>query len=449
SGPPASSIAITSNPSMRAYEILQKKRDGGELSGKEIEGFVQGFLSGEIPDYQVSAFLMAVYFRGMTAEETTALTLAMVRSGETLDLSAIRGTKVDKHSTGGVGDKTSLVLIPLVAAAGAPVAKLSGRGLGHTGGTLDKLESIPGFTTELSAEAFVSQVNTIGCAIAGQTADLVPADKKLYALRDVTATVDSIPLIAASVMSKKIAAGSDGIVLDVKTGSGAFMKSLDGSRELAKTMVAIGNEAGRRTVAVISDMDQPLGYAVGNALEVREAIETLAGEGPDDLRELCVALGAQMLVLAGITRSLEDAGAILERLLSDGRALDKFKEMIRAQRGDPACVDDPERLPQAPMSLPVPAPSAGVVTGIDAERIGLAAMRLGAGRAKKEDTIDPAVGIVLKKKVRDQVSKGEALAQIQAAHKDWAEQALALIQAAYSIGRTPPRTRPLIHEIVT
>ena len=434
---------------MYAYELIQKKRDGGALSAEEIDGLVQGFVSGTVPDYQMSAFLMAVFFRGMTAEETTALTLAMVRSGETLDLSAIRGTKVDKHSTGGVGDKTSLVLIPLVAAAGAPVAKLSGRGLGHTGGTLDKLEAIPGFTTELSAEAFIQQVNEIGCAIAGQTADLVPADKRLYALRDVTATVDSIPLIAASVMSKKIAAGSDGIVLDVKTGSGAFMKSLDGSRDLAKIMVAIGRQAGRRTVALISDMDQPLGHAVGNALEVREAIETLAGEGPDDLRELCVALGAQMLVLAGVTGSLKDAGAILVRLLSDGRALDKFREMIRAQGGDPACVDDPERLPQAPVSMPVSASSTGVVTAIDAERIGLAAMRLGAGRAKKEDIIDPAVGIVLRKKVRENVNRGEALVQIHAGDRGRAEQALALVQAAYTIGRTPPPTRPLIHESIT
>jgi len=432
-----------------AYELIQKKRDGGALSAEEIDGLVQGFVSGTVPDYQMSAFLMAVFFRGMTAEETTALTLAMVRSGETLDLSAIRGTKVDKHSTGGVGDKTSLVLIPLVAAAGAPVAKLSGRGLGHTGGTLDKLEAIPGFTTELSAEAFIQQVNEIGCAIAGQTADLVPADKRLYALRDVTATVDSIPLIAASVMSKKIAAGSDGIVLDVKTGSGAFMKSLDGSRDLAKIMVAIGRQAGRRTVALISDMDQPLGHAVGNALEVREAIETLAGEGPDDLRELCVALGAQMLVLAGVKGSLKDAGAILVRLLSDGRALDKFREMIRAQGGDPACVDDPERLPQAPVSMPVSASSTGVVTAIDAEGIGLAAMRLGAGRAKKEDIIDPAVGIVLKKKVRENVNRGEALVQIHAGDRGRAEQALALVQAAYTIGRTPPPTRPLIHESIT
>lgn len=434
---------------MRAYELIQKKRDGGALTAEEIDGLVQGFVSGTVPDYQMSAFLMAVFFRGMTAEETTALTLAMVRSGETLDLSAIRGTKVDKHSTGGVGDKTSLVLIPLVAAAGAPVAKLSGRGLGHTGGTLDKLEAIPGFTTELSAGAFIRQVNQIGCAIAGQTADLVPADKRLYALRDVTATVDSIPLIAASVMSKKIAAGSDGIVLDVKTGSGAFMKSLDGSRDLAKIMVAIGRQAGRRTVALISDMDQPLGHAVGNALEVREAIETLAGEGPDDLRELCVALGAQMLVLAGVTGSLKDAGAILVRLLSDGRALHKFREMIRAQGGDPACVDDPERLPQAPVSMPVSASSTGVVTAIDAERIGLAAMRLGAGRAKKEDIIDPAVGIVLRKKVRENVNRGEALVQIHAGDRGRAEQALALVQAAYTIGRTLPPTRPLIHESIT
>lgn len=434
---------------MRAYEVIQKKRDGGELTAEEIDGFVQGFLSGEVPDYQVSAFLMAVYFRGMSSAETVGLTLAMVRSGETLDLSAIRGTKVDKHSTGGVGDKTSLVLIPLVAAAGAPVAKLSGRGLGHTGGTLDKLESIPGFTTELSAEAFVSQVNRVGCAIAGQTANLVPADKKLYALRDVTATVDSIPLIAASVMSKKIAAGSDGIVLDVKTGSGAFMKTLDGSRDLAKTMVAIGNEAGRRTVAVISDMDQPLGHSVGNALEVREAIETLAGEGPNDLRKLCLALGAQMLVLAKVTPSEENAEARLGALLSDGSALDKFKDMVQAQRGDPACIDDPERLPKAPVTLPVPALGTGVVASINAERIGLAAMRLGAGRAKKEDKIDPAVGIVLMKKTGEKVSKGEPLAQIHARDQAGVDQTLLLVQAAYTIGHSVPPTRPLIHEIIT
>jgi pyrimidine-nucleoside phosphorylase len=434
---------------VRAYDLIQKKRDGGELAADEIDWLVQGFTSGEIPDYQVSAFLMAVFFRGMSADETAALTMAMVHSGETLDLSAIRGTKVDKHSTGGVGDKTSLVLIPLVAAAGAPVAKLSGRGLGHTGGTLDKLESIPGFTTELSAEAFVSQVNRIGCAIAGQTADLVPADKKLYALRDVTATVDSIPLIAASVMSKKIAAGSDGIVLDVKTGSGAFMKTLEGARDLATTMVAIGNRAGRRTVAAISDMDQPLGYAVGNALEVREAIETLAGEGPEDVRTLCVALGAQMLLLAGITKTEDDAAGRLERLLSGGGALDKFKDMVRAQRGDPASVEHPERLPQAPVTVPVPAPVAGVVTSIDAGRIGLAAMGLGAGRVRKEDKIDPAVGIVLRKKAGGSVSKGEALAHIHARDRGRADQTLPLVQAAYTIGHTAPRARQLIHEIIT
>ncbi|MBI2247923.1 MAG: pyrimidine-nucleoside phosphorylase [Armatimonadetes bacterium] len=434
---------------MRTYELIQKKRDGGELTAEEIEALLKGYLSGEIPDYQMSALLMAVFFRGMTAQETTALTMAMVRSGETLDLRAIRGTKVDKHSTGGVGDKTSLVLIPLVAAAGVPVAKLSGRGLGHTGGTLDKLESIPGFTTELSAEAFVSQVNRIGCAIAGQAADLVPADKKLYALRDVTATVDSIPLIAASVMSKKITAGSDAIVLDVKTGSGAFMKTLDGSRNLAKTMVAIGNAAGRRTVAVISDMAQPLGMTVGNALEVREAIETLRDGGPDDLRELCVTLGAQMLVLAGIAVSEEDAKARLERLLSDGEARAKFREMVRAQKGDPACVDDPERLPKASVIEPAPAPSSGVVVAIDAERIGLAAMALGAGRAKKDDVIDPAVGIVLRKKVRDAVSEGEVLAAVHAADRRRAGEAVARVQAAYAIGRSAPPAGTLIHEIVT
>ncbi|MDQ7842912.1 MAG: pyrimidine-nucleoside phosphorylase [Armatimonadota bacterium] len=433
---------------MRAYDLIRRKRDGGTLSAEELEWLLGGFVRGEVPDYQMSAFLMAVFFRGMTAEETAAFTLAMARSGEQLDLSAIRGVKVDKHSTGGVGDKTSLVLVPLVAACGAPVAKLSGRGLGHTGGTLDKLEAIPGFRTQLSGQQFVAQVNRIGCAIAGQTAELVPADKKLYALRDVTATVDSVPLIASSVMSKKIAGGSDAIVLDVKTGSGAFMKTLEGARELARTMVAIGRQVGRRTVAIISDMDQPLGSAVGNALEVREALDTLRGEGPPDLRELCLVLGAEMLVLAGVAALPEQARARLEGALARGTALAKFREMVKAQGGDPTVVDHPERLPRAPEVAMVPAPEAGTVVAIDAEAIGLAAMRLGAGRATKDDVIDPTVGIVLRKKVGDPVRPGEPLAEIHAGTAARAGGVLEAVQRAYTIAAERPPRRPLVHEVV-
>jgi len=434
---------------MRAYELIQKKRDGGELTAGEISAILAGYVAGEIPDYQMSAFLMAVYFRGMSPRETADFTLAMVRSGETLDLGAIRGTKVDKHSTGGVGDKTSLVLIPLVAAAGAPVAKMSGRGLGHTGGTIDKLESIPGFRTQLDTRAFIDQVNRVGCAIVAATNELVPADRKLYALRDVTATVDSVPLIASSVMSKKIAGGSDAIVLDVKTGSGAFMKTLDGARELAQAMVGIGAQVGRRTIALITDMDQPLGRAVGNALEVAEAIETLRGDGPMDLRELCLELGAQMVTLAGVARSAGEGKDLLMKILDDGSALAKFAQLVDAQGGDRRVVDDSRRLPAAPVRIAVEAPSSGVVAAVDAQALGLAAMGLGAGRATKDDRVDPAVGVVLVRKVGDPVRDGEPLADVHAPDRARAAEAGRRIQAAYRIAARAPASRPLIHGVIT
>ncbi|TMI75175.1 MAG: pyrimidine-nucleoside phosphorylase [Bacillati bacterium ANGP1] len=434
---------------MRAYELIQKKRDGGELTAGEISAILAGYVAGEIPDYQMSAFLMAVYFRGMSPRETADFTLAMVRSGETLDLGAIRGTKVDKHSTGGVGDKTSLVLIPLVAAAGAPVAKMSGRGLGHTGGTIDKLESIPGFRTQLDTRAFIDQVNRVGCAIVAATNELVPADRKLYSLRDVTATVDSLPLIASSVMSKKIAGGSDAIVLDVKTGSGAFMKTLDGARELAQAMVGIGAQVGRRTIALITDMDQPLGRAVGNALEVAEAIETLRGDGPMDLRELCLELGAQMVTLAGVARSAGEGKDLLMKILDDGSALAKFAQLVDAQGGDRRVVDDSRRLPAAPVRIAVEAPSSGVVAAVDAQALGLAAMGLGAGRATKDDRVDPAVGVVLVRKVGDPVRDGEPLADVHAPDRARAAEAGRRIQAAYRIAARAPASRPLIHGVIT
>ncbi|MBY8911941.1 pyrimidine-nucleoside phosphorylase [Bacillus sp. YC2] len=399
---------------MRMVDLIIKKQNGKELTTEEIQFFVKGYTDGSIPDYQASALAMAIFFQDMTDQERADLTMAMVNSGETIDLSAIEGIKVDKHSTGGVGDTTTLVLAPLVAALDVPVAKMSGRGLGHTGGTIDKLEAIEGFHVELSKDEFIKLVNRDKVAVIGQSGNLTPADKKLYALRDVTGTVNSIPLIASSIMSKKIAAGADAIVLDVKTGAGAFMKTDEDAVNLAKAMVRIGNNVGRQTMAVISDMSQPLGYAIGNALEVEEAIDTLRGEGPEDLNELVLTLGSQMVVLAKKAETLEEARAKLQEVMKNGKALEKFKEFLNNQGGDGSVVDDPSKLPQAAYKIDVPAKEAGVVSEIVADEIGVAAMLLGAGRATKEDDIDLAVGIMLRKKVGDKVEKGEALVTLYA-----------------------------------
>ena len=399
---------------MRMVDLIVKKQNGRELTTEEIQFFVKGYTDGSIPDYQASALAMAIYFQDMTDQERADLTMAMVNSGETIDLSAIEGIKVDKHSTGGVGDTTTLVLAPLVAALGVPVAKMSGRGLGHTGGTIDKLEAIEGFHVELSKDEFIKLVNRDKVAVIGQSGNLPPADKKLYALRDVTGTVNSIPLIASSIMSKKIAAGADAIVLDVKTGAGAFMKTDEDAVNLAKAMVRIGNNVGRQTMAVISDMSQPLGFAIGNALEVQEAIDTLRGEGPEDLNELVLTLGSQMVVLAKKAETLEEARTKLQEVMKNGKALEKFKEFLSNQGGDASVVDDPSKLPQAAYKIDVPAKEAGVVSEIVADEIGVAAMLLGAGRATKEDEIDLAVGIMLRKKVGDNVEKGEPLVTLYA-----------------------------------
>ncbi|WP_099351767.1 pyrimidine-nucleoside phosphorylase [Fredinandcohnia onubensis] len=397
---------------MRMVDLIEKKRDGKELTSEEISFVVAGYTNGEIPDYQMSAFTMAVFFKGMTKQEQADFTMAMVQSGDTIDLSGIEGIKVDKHSTGGVGDTTTLVLAPLVASVGVPVAKMSGRGLGHTGGTIDKLESVSGFHVEINNDEFIRLVNQNKVAVIGQSGNLTPADKKLYALRDVTATVNSIPLIASSIMSKKIAAGADAIVLDVKTGAGAFMKDLDDAKELAKTMVDIGNNVGRNTMAIISDMSQPLGFAIGNALEVKEAIDTLKGEGPDDLQELCLVLGSQMVLLAKKANSLEEARGLLEESIKNGKALESFKTFLSSQGGDPSVVDSPDKLPKATYQFEFEAESDGYVSEIVADSIGTAAMLLGAGRATKESSIDLAVGLVLRKKIGDKVSKGESLVTI-------------------------------------
>ena len=403
---------------MRMVDVIEKKRDGKELTTEEIQFFINGYTDGSIPDYQASALAMAIYFQDMTDRERADLTMAMVNSGETIDLSAIEGIKVDKHSTGGVGDTTTLVLAPLVAALDIPVAKMSGRGLGHTGGTIDKLEAVEGFHVEITKDQFIDLVNRDKVAVIGQTGNLTPADKKIYALRDVTGTVNSIPLIASSIMSKKIAAGADAIVLDVKTGAGAFMKTQEDAENLAHAMVRIGNNVNRQTMAVISDMSQPLGFAIGNSLEVKEAIDTLKGEGPEDLTELVLILGSQMVVLAKKAKDLEEARKMLIEVMENGKALEKFKEFLNNQGGDGSVVDNPEKLPQAKYLIEVPAKKSGVVSNMVADEIGIAAMLLGAGRATKEDEIDLAVGLMLRKKVGDAVEKGESLVTIYANRED-------------------------------
>jgi len=433
---------------MRMYDIILKKREGRELTTGEIKHFIAGYTAGDIPDYQASALLMTIYFQGLSDRETVDLTMAMSDSGERAALSAIPGIKVDKHSTGGVGDKTTLVLVPLVAAAGVPVAKMSGRGLGHTGGTVDKLESIPGFKAELEHGKFIEQVSMTGAAVVTQTGHLAPADKKLYALRDVTATVDSIPLIAGSIMSKKIAAGADAIVLDVKVGNGAFMRDIESSFKLARTMVSIGNLAGRRTVALVTGMDQPLGYAVGNALEVKEAVETLRGRGPGDLVELCMALGSVMLLLAGKAGNLETGRKILSDLLVSGKALEKFKDLIAAQEGDPRVTMEDGFLPVATIIEDVPASYTGYVQAVHAGKIGRAAMLLGAGREKKDSPIDLSAGIVLRKKAGDRVVAGETTAVMHTGDKQNLTAIKKIIQKAYEIGEKKPELQPLIYGMV-
>lgn len=433
---------------MRMYDLIVKKRNGEELSTDEINYFVENYTNGSIPDYQASALLMAIYFKKMNMRETVDLTMAMAKSGDMLDLSKIKGVKVDKHSTGGVGDTTSLILTPMVASLGIPVAKMSGRGLGHTGGTIDKLESFKGFSVEMTEEHFMENVNEHKIAIMAPTGKLAPADRKLYALRDVTGTVDNVSLIASSIMSKKIASGADCIVLDVKVGDGAFMKTYEDAKKLANVMVKIGDSVGRKTIAVISDMDQPLGFAVGNALEVREAINTLKGKGPKDLTELCLTLGSNMVVLAGGAKDADEAREKLVNAIKSGAALNKLKEFVKAQGGNAKEVDDPDILPQAKYVVEVPSAREGFVEKINAESIGIAAMKLGAGRATKEDKIDLGVGIVLNKKRGDKVNKGETLAYIYSNDESNIENAKEDILSNYKIVDKYENNIPLIYDII-
>ncbi len=433
---------------MRMYDIIMKKRNGGELSEEEIRFFIEGYTKGEIPDYQVSSLMMAIYFRKMTEKETLALTLAMAESGDFLDLSGIKGIKVDKHSTGGVGDKTSLALAPLVSACGVPIAKMSGRGLGHTGGTIDKLESFPGFSTAISNETFINNVNNIGIAIMGQTADLAPADKKLYALRDVTATVDNMSLIASSIMSKKLAAGADAIVLDVKTGSGAFMKTEEDSFALAEEMVKIGKNAGRKMSAVISDMDQPLGRAVGNAIEVREAIDTLNGKGPSDFTELVYTLGTRMLILGGKASDESDARNKLEKAVSDGSALNRLAQFVKAQGGDDKYVYEPDRLKLATIVTDITSPQDGYISHIDCEEIGICSLMLGGGRETKESEIDLSVGLLLDKKTGDMVKKGDKIATVYSSDENKTGSVIERFLKAYHFSSEKCEKQKLIKGII-
>ncbi len=433
---------------MRMYDVILKKRKGLELTKEEIEFFVQGYTNGEIPDYQASALLMAIFFNKMNKRETTDLTMAMVNSGDKLDLSKINGIKVDKHSTGGVGDKTSICLAPLVASCGVPVAKMSGRGLGHTGGTIDKLEAFKGFSVELDQHQFIDNVNSFDIALAAQTGHLAPADKKIYALRDVTATVDNMSLIASSIMSKKIASGSDAIVLDVKVGDGAFMKTPDDAKELAREMVDIGNNVGRKTIAVISDMDQPLGFAIGNALEVIEAIDLLKGNGPNDLLDLTLTLGSNMLILSGKVDTIEQGRELLMENIKNGKALKKLKEFVKAQGGDETYVDDMNKFPKADYIIEVKSEKDGYVNKIYAEKLGVIAMNLGAGRATKESKIDLSVGIKLNKKRGDKVSKGDIIAHVYANDLDRGEAARKDLLENIVIEEVKGDNLPLIYDIV-
>jgi pyrimidine-nucleoside phosphorylase len=443
-------IQKTSVPqTFRAIDVIRKKRDGVELSRGEIEGLVNAYTKGDIPDYQVSAWLMAVVLKGMTRPETAALTDAMLHSGEVLDLSSLPAKKVDKHSTGGVGDKTSLVLAPLAAAAGIAVPMISGRGLGHTGGTLDKLEAIPGFKVNLPVAEFRRVLEVCGCAMIGQTAEIVPADRKLYALRDVTGTVESPYLICASIMSKKLAEGIDALVLDVKTGSGAFMKSEKDAAFLAELMVETGERMGKKVVALITDMDQPLGNKIGNALEVIEVIEVLRAGGPEDLREVCLELAGWMLHLGSVSSTVAEGKQQSAKLISSGKALDKFRQMVELQGGDARVIDDAKRLPQAQHTMPVPSAKSGYLASVQCEQIGTACVILGGGRERKEDSVDPAVGVVLHKKVGDRVAAGEPLATIHYNADAQAARARQLIEASCKIAdAAPSMKRPLIHRVI-
>ena len=435
-------------PTFRAIDAIRKKRDAVELSAEEIEALVNAYTAGDVPDYQVSAWLMAVVLKGMTRPETAALTDAMLHSGEVLDFSSLPARKVDKHSTGGVGDKTSLVLAPLAAAAGVTVPMISGRGLGHTGGTLDKLEAIPGFNVNLPVADFRRVLEKIGCCMIGQTAEIAPADRKLYALRDVTGTVESPYLICASIMSKKLAEGIDALVLDVKTGSGAFMKNEKDAAFLAELMVETGERMGKQVVALITDMDQPLGLKIGNALEVVECIEIMQGAGPADLRELCLELAGWMFHLGGVAKSVADGKAQSEKLIANGKALERFRQMIELQGGDPRVVDDLQKLPQAKHTMQVLSPKQGTISAMQCEQIGTACVVLGGGRERKEDSVDPAVGIVLHKKVGDAIAKGDPLATIHYNAEDRAARAKQRIEASIEIGDAVPGKRPLVHRII-